>query len=303
MQETTPRLPVYVSCPNRMDPEQEASAHVIRGLLEQNGLEWTALGLTHYPVSSPLQEVLALIKQCYGGVILGLRRSRAYSVTAAKAVEGSSTITTPWHQIEAAALIARELPILIFKEPEVQGGIFDQGASDVFIHDLPPNDADAASVDLFASWAKQVREHYEIANSIFDVFLSFSGEDEATARTVFEFLTAQGLRVFFSRESVPQLAQADYMKAINEAVDRARHMVVLSSSASGFAKPWVEREWTMFLNEKLSGRKNGNLVVVQPEPIPVAALPIALRSQQVVTLSETGLPEVSKFVSQKQESS
>ena len=149
---------------------------------------------------------------------------------------------------------------------------------------------------VFKQWAELVRRRFENDNSIFDVFISFSGEDEASARVVFEFLTSQGLRVFFSRQSIPNLAQADYMKAINEAVDKARHMVVVSSSASGFAKPWVEREWTMFLNEKLSGRKSGNVVVSIVGELSVAQLPIALRSQQVVPFNPSGLIEIEKFV-------
>jgi hypothetical protein len=56
----------------------------------------------------------------------------------------------------------------------------------------------------------------------------------------------------------------------------------------------------MFLNEKLSGRKSGNIVVVQGSEIPVADLPIALRSQQVVPLNEAGLLETLKFVSKGQ---
>ena len=152
-------------------------------------------------------------------------------------------------------------------------------------------------------WCERERKKHEnpsapwVVNSEFDVFLSFSGEDEPCARQVFDFLTSKNLRVFFSRESIPQLGQADYMDAINEALDKARHLIVVSSSASGFAKPWVKREWTMFLNEKLSGRKSGNIVVVQTVAIPVAALPIALRSQQVIILSEMGLVEILKFVS------
>ncbi len=39
----------------------------------------------------------------------------------------------------------------------------------------------------------------------YDVFISYKSEDAAQAREVYEFLQAQGLQVFFSRESLPRL--------------------------------------------------------------------------------------------------
>jgi hypothetical protein len=248
--------------------------------------------------------ILRVIQKCYGGLILGFEHSRAESVVvrrgqASQAVFISQALASPWGQIEAAVLLARNLPVLILKDRDVTGGIFDLGSVPYPIFDLPDSNQAAGELlaGVFVAWARAVREHYEKVNSIFDVFLSFSGEDESSAREVFEFLTSQGLRVFFSRESIPQLGQADYMKAINTALDKARHMVVVSSSAEGFAKAWVEREWTMFLNEKLSGRKSGNIVVMPAGKVPVAHLPIALRSQQVVGLSSGGLLDILRFVS------
>lgn len=299
------RIPVFVSCLNRMNPMQEESAELIRGLMDKHHLQWVAPGIGDFSPLSPFQMVSDLIKGCYGGIILGFARFQAPSGvllpgTAYERVMESQMIASPWHQIEAAALLAREVPILVFKEPDILGGIFDQGSAGVVIRDMPHPEQSLETLEkLFVAFAAEVRAQYEKANAIFDVFLSFSGEDELRVRDVFEFLTSKGLRVFFSRESIPQMAQADYMKAINEALDKARNMVVVSSSAQGFAKPWVEREWTMFLNEKLSGRKSGNVVVVQIGNVPVGALPIALRSQQVISLSEGGLAELLQFIAPK----
>jgi hypothetical protein len=305
MQDTALRIPVFVSCPRSIPGAQEKTVKSLRGLLEDNGLEWRQIELTEYsPRESPVEMILRVIQKCYGGLILGFEHSRAESVVvrrgqASQAVFISQALASPWGQIEAAVLLARNLPVLILKDRDVTGGIFDLGSVPYPIFDLPDSNQAAGELlaGVFIAWARAVREHYEKVNSIFDVFLSFSGEDESSAREVFEFLTSQGLRVFFSRESIPQLGQADYMKAINTALDKARHMVVVSSSAEGFAKAWVEREWTMFLNEKLSGRKSGNIVVMPAGEVPVAHLPIALRSQQVVGLSSGGLLDILRFVS------
>ncbi len=300
MQDTTKKIPVYVSRPSTT-PAQAASVELLRRWSEDSGLEWMELEQAHFSFDKPpLEQVLDVIQKCYGGLILGFEHSRSESLVArrgdtSKAVSTSQVVASPWRQIEAAVLLARNLPVLIFKDRDVTEGLFDPTSGHLVV-DLPTQ-TDDRWTEVFANWVKKVREHHDTVNSKFDVFLSFSGEDESPAREAFEFLASQGLRVFFSRESIPQLGQADYMKAINTALDRARHMIVVSSSAEGFAKPWVEREWSMFLNEKLSGRKSGNIVVVPAAQVPVAQLPIALRSQQVVPLSGKGLLEMRKFLS------
>jgi hypothetical protein len=301
MLDEAPQIPVYVSSPSRLTPAQAATAGLLETASGEHGLRWRRLGASDYDPRSPLDAVLSVIRECHGGLVLGFEHSRAESVTVrpgqeTETVYKSKATASPWQQIEAAMLVARGLPVLIFRDRDVRDGIFDTGAGGRAVFDVPTPDRADWLGEVFAHWSAEVRAHYEEANSVFDVFLSFSGEDEAAAREAFQFLTAQGLRVFFSRESIPHLAQAEYMKAINDAVDSARHIVVVSSSPAGFAKPWVEREWMMFLNEKLSGRKSGNVVVVTAGPVPVARLPIALRSQQVVPLSADGLREVLRFV-------
>ena len=296
-------IPIFVSSPARFDSRQIASVDLIRKLVEEKGPIWRQIGVMDNSLRSPIEEVLSTIKTCYGGIILGFERFRAYSGvlkrgTAEETIAGPQVSASPWHQIEATALLARELPVLIFKDPGVQEGLFDQGSSNMPIYQMPHPELKSQDwQSVFTAFSTRVRRHFDAVSSIFDVFVSFSGEDVDQARQVFEFFTSQGLRVFFSRESIPTLAQADYMKAINEAIDKARHMVVFSCSAEGFAKPWVEREWSMFLNEKLSKRKSGNIVVMHAGNINVSDLPIALRSQQVIGLSQDGLREALQFVS------
>lgn len=298
-------IPVYMACPSRLTAEQASDVERLHELLRAHGLKGKALEASSYSLKPPLTMVLEVIQACYGGLILGFEHFRSESGvvrqgTPAETRVSSQVMASPWHQIETAVLLARNLPVLIFKDRDVRGGVFDLGTSDHLILEMPSSNPAPDHLALrFSEWAAAVRLHYEKVNSIFDVFLSFSGEDEAAARTVFEFLTSQGLRVFFSRVSIPELSQAEYMKAINTALDKSHHLVVVSGTAAGFAKPWVEREWMMFLNEKLSGRKSGNIVVVLSGAVPVAQLPIALRSQQVIPLSTAGQSELLKFVSTK----
>lgn len=143
--------------------------------------------------------------------------------------------------------------------------------------------------DKSASWG--TGPSYE-----FDVFLSFNSEDEPQARQVYDQLTREHLRVFFSRESIPQLAEADYMNAIHEALDQAHHLIVVTGSPANTTRGWVRSEWSMFLNEIRSGRKKGNIVVVLAEGAKIQDLPIALRAVQCVQLSPRGFEELKKFL-------
>jgi hypothetical protein len=56
------------------------------------------------------------------------------------------------------------LSILVFREDEITGAIFDNGVSDVFVHPIPSPDitgtAKGALKQVFQRWAGKVREHY-----------------------------------------------------------------------------------------------------------------------------------------------
>lgn len=87
------------------------------------------------------------------------------------------------------------------------------------------------------------------------------------------FLGFVQVNVFFSRKSLPELGVSDYRKQIDEALDRATHMVVVTSSVDNVQSPWLEAEWGVFVNEKRSGRKPGNLVTVMVGAVKHSDLP------------------------------
>jgi hypothetical protein len=130
----------------------------------------------------------------------------------------------------------------------------------------------------------------------FNVFLSFNSDDVQFAQQIYDFLIARQIRVFFSRESIPQLGQSDYMEAIHEALDKAHHFILVTGSPDNAKTGWVRSERSIFLNEIRSGRKDGNLVVALANDSRIDQLPIALRATQVVTLSESGLEDLLQFV-------
>jgi hypothetical protein len=164
------KIPVFVSSPTSLSLSQEAARTVIIGQLDDNDLEPRALGRSDYPTELPLREILLIARHCSGGVILGFEQFRADSginkpgTSAEKLVSTPTSFPTPWNHLESGILFGLRLPLLVFREDGITGGVFDNGVSDVFVHPIPPPDiegtAKAALRQVFQRWAGKVREHY-----------------------------------------------------------------------------------------------------------------------------------------------
>jgi hypothetical protein len=166
------RIPVFVSCPTQLSPAQEAARTVITDLLDELHLEARALGRSDYPDEYPLREISVIARHCSGGIILGFeqcwatggvwkrgtREERKFSPKDAVA------FPTPWNQLEAGILYGLQLPLLIFKEAAISGGVFDPGVTDVFIHKMPSSGIAAKELkalkSVFLKWHGKVSEHY-----------------------------------------------------------------------------------------------------------------------------------------------
>lgn len=164
------RIPVFVSCPTVLNEVQEASRKIILDELERLELEPRALGRSDYPTELPLREVAVLAKHCSGGVILGFEQFIATAGTwkrdteEAQQVSEAVPIPTPWNQLETGILFTFGVPLLVFKEQGVSGGVFDPGVTDVFVHRMPlpsmPESERRALSSVFLKWQAKVREHY-----------------------------------------------------------------------------------------------------------------------------------------------
>lgn len=166
------RVPVFVSCPTKLSPSQDATRKVIIDLLEDLLLEPRALGRSDYPSDYPLREVYTIARHCSGGLILGFEQCFA---TAGRWKRGTKEereiledepvrIPTPWNHLEAGILFGLRLPLMIFREPKVSGGVFDPGVTDVFVHTTPdPEMSEEEMLSLrsvFLKWRGRVSEHY-----------------------------------------------------------------------------------------------------------------------------------------------
>lgn len=166
------RIPVFVSCPTKLSAAQERSRERIVSELSRLQLEPRALGRSDYPSDCPLREVLVLAKHCSGGIILGFKQ---FTATAGMRKPGTRPakpmkrgeqehFPSPWNHLEAGILFGLGLPLLVFREDDLRGGVFDEGVTDVFVHDIPRSDIKGSNLEGFREvllkWSAKVREHY-----------------------------------------------------------------------------------------------------------------------------------------------
>ena len=66
--------------------------------------------------------------------------------------------------VEAGILFGLKLPLLIFREPTITGGVFDPGVTDVFVHQMPTAESLAGREgdlrQVFLKWHAKVSGHY-----------------------------------------------------------------------------------------------------------------------------------------------
>jgi hypothetical protein len=138
--------------------------------LDRHNLEPRALGRSDYPTELPLREVYLLAKHCSGGVVLGFEQFSSVGGTwkrgAPEERSSSETVRFPtsWNHLEAGVLYSLGLPLLVFAEEGVAGGVFDPGVTDVFVQRMPSPDMKPASKRalraVFQKWQASVRTHY-----------------------------------------------------------------------------------------------------------------------------------------------
>lgn len=131
-----------------------------------------------------------------------------------------------------------------------------------------------------------------------DVFISRKSADAPYAQKLYEYLTAQGLTVFESDNTLKQLGNADYIKAIDEALELSTHLMVVGSSAKNIKSPWVESEWLYFLGKKKSGRTSGNLFTVITDKMELSDVPPSLANYEVIPYNEKNFPIIYNYVRQ-----
>lgn len=168
------KIPIFVSCPTILNPNQEKARNVILKQLKDLQFEPRAIGREDYPTELPLREVISISRHCSGGVILGFSQFETQNGiwkkgTIEEKKESKSNMEpivfpSPWNNLEAGILFSQQIPLLIFREPNINGGVFDPGVTDVFIHLMPTypikNIKKESLKQVFLKWSAMVRRHY-----------------------------------------------------------------------------------------------------------------------------------------------
>ncbi len=97
----------------------------------------------------------------------------------------------------------------------------------------------------------------------YEVFISYKHldadgkitEDYSIAKELYITLKERGISVFFSDETLFLLGRSDYKKAIDEALETAKILIVIATRSEYLSSGWVEYEYETFYEDILSGRK------------------------------------------------
>jgi len=163
-------IPVFISAPSteNLNPEQKSVYDAIIAAIGDVGLEERRLGQSDYPDEAPLKEVIQIARRCSGGIVLGFTQMKVQTGILKPGVKDTpvtdTPYPTPWNHLEAGILFSLRLPVLVFREKGISGGIFDEGVTDVFIHKMPTVvdfEKKAGSVrQVLMKWQARVRSHY-----------------------------------------------------------------------------------------------------------------------------------------------
>ena len=138
----------------------------------------------------------------------------------------------------------------------------------------------------------------------YDIFISFKNLDESgkptrdsiLAREVYDRLSHQGFKLFFSQISLEEVGESAYQAAIDRALDSSRILIAVGTSAENLNARWVRYEWDSFFNDIRGGIKPNGRVFVYVERCDIKTLPRALRQTQVFNREDEGLEKLANFV-------
>ena len=128
----------------------------------------------------------------------------------------------------------------------------------------------------------------------FDVFICYKEstgggsrtEDSVLAQDIYDRLTKEGLRVFFSRITLEDKLGKQYEPYIFAALNSAKVMLVVATSAENVNSVWVKNEWERFLI--LMKQDHGKVLIPCYKKMDIYDLPEALNVYQSQDMGKIG---------------
>ncbi|MDH5525185.1 MAG: hypothetical protein OEY01_14510 [Desulfobulbaceae bacterium] len=161
-------MEIFLSRPTWVLSEFEEGLKIFILCLENMELIPRTLGASDYPSKSPLDEVIEIMSQCSGAIILGypqitIEQGRLKNIE----IKPSMSLSTEWNHIEAALAYSQSLPILVVHHNTVSRGIFDRGVMNAFVHKVDMEIPSWSMNKAFSGALKKWKENCISGNSNF----------------------------------------------------------------------------------------------------------------------------------------
>lgn len=137
-----------------------------------------------------------------------------------------------------------------------------------------------------------------------EVFISFKNSDFSGRQTrdseianmLFDELNARNIATFQSNRSLLSLGQAAYKRAIDDALESTKVLVVISSDIEFLNSEWVKYEWESFHQDILSGMKHDAQIVPYFGNFTRQETPRSLRNFETFYIDSHTISDVADFV-------
>lgn len=150
----------------------------------------------------------------------------------------------------------------------------------------------ATQIDkIRVEWLEKARKE-----PAYDVFICFKDsdrehgisrtQDSYDAHELYNALTGEGYRVFFSRVSLRDKVSEQYEPYIYNAIKTAKVMIVFGEKPEYFNAVWLKNEWNRFKLRIEKGEKHKNSLVVVYKNLDPADLPVVLKSRQCMNAGD-----------------
>lgn len=137
-----------------------------------------------------------------------------------------------------------------------------------------------------------------------EVFISFKNsdfsgnltQDAEIAKALYEELIQRGVATFFSNSTLMSLGQSVYKRAIDEALDASKVLVLVSTDVRFIETEWVKYEWESFHQDILNGMKKNAQIVTYFDSFAREEIPRSLRDFQSFNVKTHTAKAVADFV-------
>lgn len=115
------------------------------------------------------------------------------------------------------------------------------------------------------------------------------------ADELYSALTQRGVSVFYSKQSLERLGISQYKEMIDVALDDAKVLIAVGTSAENLNSSWVRYEWDGFYSDILSGQKQGQVFSYIDKMDP-SALPRTLRQLQRFERRSANIEQICNYI-------